>query len=131
MKHCLVSIRIPTGNPVAEAFTDRTYALIEDFVADFERSVGSRDAPVNFVLIASDFLLATQREEASWERLDVGELQTFVCERMPSLASQIPFLTVAMGAFYSFLYKRGVVTQRCALRVHAAMDDYIPQILAS
>jgi len=124
-------MRIPTGNPVAEAFTDRTYALVEDFVADFERSVGSRDAPVNFVLIASDFLLATLHEEASWERLDMRELQAFVCERMPGFAPQIPFLTVAMGAFYSFLYKRGVVTQRCALRVHAAMDDYLPQFLAS
>lgn len=131
MKRHLISIRIPTGDPVAEAFTDRTYALVEDFVEDFERTVGSPDAPVNYVLIASDFLLATLHEQASWERLDVRALQAFVCERMPSLAPQMPFLTVAMGAFYSFLCKRGVVTQRCALRVQAAMDDYLPHILAS
>ncbi len=127
----LISMRIPSGDPVAEAFTDRTYELLEDFVADFEQSVGSPEAPVNFVLIASDFLIATQRGEASWERLDVRELQAFVCEHMPSLAPQIPFLTIAIGAFYSFLYKRGVVTQRCAIRVHDVMDEYIPQILAS
>ena len=87
--------------------------------------------PANYVLIASDFLLATLHEQASWERLDMRELAAFVSARMPSLVPQIPYLTVAIGAFYSFLYKRGVVTQRCALRVQAAMDDYIPQILAS
>lgn len=108
-----------TTTVACDAFTRRTYELFDAYVQDFGLDPAEAGEPA--VLLASDFLIETLGRSASWERFDVRTFGAFLRERVPPFVDLLPGIVAALSAFFCFLCKRGVVSERRASSVVAAM----------
>ncbi len=106
------------------AFTRRTYELLGAYQADF--GLSEEESGATAVLLASDFLIDTLGEAASWERFDTGAFGAFLRERVPPFTELLPGIVAALGGFFCFMCNRGVVSERRASSVVAAIYRFVP-----
>jgi hypothetical protein len=103
----LVSTRIDSGDPVLEAFTDQTYAWLEEMQADFERCMKMPFEGGAGILFGNDVLVALHGHEASWALFEVHAFEQFVREIHPDFVAVLPGMLADLAAFTNFLARTG------------------------
>jgi hypothetical protein len=109
---------IPRGIPYADAFTERTYELIEDFEREHDES-GGPPLLSNAIVIASDVLLDEHGPDAAWERLDMLVFLHQLADRAPALLPYAHRARAALVLFLEHLARRGIVPPEVALRARS------------
>lgn len=94
-------------DPVLRAFADLTHAWLDDQIAHHERTFREPWGGGTGALLACDVLIALHGHDASWQRFDVVAFETYVRERIPSLAPAIPAALCDLAWFVTFLADRG------------------------
>lgn len=110
----LASLRVPSGDPIREAFTDQTHAHLERFQKEM-RALHRAEIQETPILLASDILLATQYARASWETFD-AEAYFELCLAM-GFGAHLADFKVTILAFLSFLERSSVVSSEVVERV--------------
>lgn len=120
----ILSFRRPSGDPVLEAFTDRTHAWLDDArrIAEqagfpFVTRTGGG------VLLASDVLIDLHGHDASWDRLDVGVLETWLHEH--GLGETVPLVLADVAVFTHFLALLGRIPDDVANAAHDRVEEML------
>jgi hypothetical protein len=114
----LIVEHTPRGIPYADAFTERTYDLIEDFEREHVETDGPPLLP-NAMIIASDLLLDTHGPEAAWDRLDLRAFLDRLGTHAPDLLPYAARLRATLLLFLEHLVRRGTVPPEVARRARA------------
>lgn len=114
MNTTLASMRVLSGDPIREAFTDQTHAHLERFRSEM-RAVHGTEVEETPILMASDILLATQYDRASWDAFDVEAYFELVTAM--GFGSYLSRFKVTIVAFLEFLARSGVTSTETADRV--------------
>lgn len=113
----LIVHHTPRGIPYVDAFTERTYDLIEDFEREHAETGGPRPLS-NAMIIASDLLLDEHGPDAAWDRLDVAAFLDVLSSR-PDLFLHVRRLRATLILFLEHLERRGIVPREVVQRARA------------
>lgn len=108
----------PRGIPYADAFTERTYDLIEDFEREHVDTDGPPLLP-NAMTIASDLLLDAHGPEAAWDRLDLRAFFDRLDSHAPDLLPYADRLRDTLILFLEHLARRGIVPPELVVTARA------------
>lgn len=108
----------PRGIPHADAFTERTYDLIEDFEREHVETDGPPLLP-NAMIIASDLLLDAHGPEAAWDRLDLRAFLDRLASHAPDLLPYAGRLRDTLILFLEHLVRRGMVAAELVERARS------------
>ena len=107
MKTMLSSRRRDSGDPVLEAFTDQTYAWLDELRADFRRCMGFPFPDGGGILFGNDVLVALHGHDAAWSRFDVADFEAWVVENVPGFEVALTPMIADLCCFTSYLARTG------------------------
>lgn len=122
----ILSFRRPSGDPVLEAFADLTHGWLADVrrIADHEGIPFATGTGAG-VLVASDVLVELHGHHASWDKLDVEEVERWLVDHGGGLARATQLVLADLWVFTNVLVLLGRLPDRIAAAVHARVERMV------